>query len=166
MRGWIVLAPLVCACAPSRPAVIPEPRRSFAPAVELSIEVAPSPRLSGYWSRKGLGQNLAEALRAELRTALVRSGFRTSVIEPDLIARITADYSGSLNDLRSTTVIELLHRGRMIDRFEIVTPAADTQLSAEQYPEYVASSVVNWILLSREVAMFAQAKKVEDQTGS
>src|SRR5687767_12945565 len=88
------------ACSGSRPAAIPEPRRSFGPAVELSIGVAPDPRLSGYWSRKSLGRDLAEALRAELRTALLRSGFRTEVTQPDLVVRIAADYSGSLTDLR------------------------------------------------------------------
>jgi hypothetical protein len=147
MRWPIAFAPLIAvACAASRPAAIPEQKAGFAQAEVFSVGVDPAPRLGGYWSRKGLGEQLAAALRVELGAALARSGFRTGAVHPDLVAHISAEYEGSL-----------LHHGRLVDRYRVISPQPGERLSAERYPEVVAVAVVNAMAESPELITLARA---------
>lgn len=144
----LAAAVMSTACAGSKRAAIPPLYPSPGEAGVVAIYVDPKLDVTGYWSRSTLGRQLARALRVELEGALVRAGYDVGRPDPELIARISTSISGSTSDLATTTVVEVSHQGKIVDRFELITPAEDGALSAELYPEYAAVKLTNRISAS------------------
>jgi hypothetical protein len=168
-RARAAFTPVVVALGALAASGCATPRASVPPLVPvgddvgtIAIYVDPKLDVSGYWARHSLGRQLARALRVELEGALVRAGFDVTRPEPDLIARISASLSGSTTDLASTTVLELSRHGKIVDRFEVVTPSLVGELSAELYPELVAVTLANAI--ARAPSMAALALETETST--
>src|SRR5437016_4419870 len=108
LANAVVLLMLGCSCAGTRPATIPELTRAPSRFGDLTVDIDPEFRLSGYWSRNTLGLELARALKGELEGTLARAGFTVKNHQPDLVIRLSAELSGSPKNLSSKTTLELM----------------------------------------------------------
>jgi hypothetical protein len=163
LRTTAVLAAAVSGCAESHHAVVP-PLRTATPVIaRLAVGVDPTVTVGGYWSHTPLGPELARALRYELSAALARAGYRRHVRPGDLVAKLSIDVSGSTSGLVSTTTLDLLHRGRLVDRFELHSPDGGRHLRAELFPEYTAVRLVNALSASPDVVRVAEEPDRESE---
>jgi hypothetical protein len=158
MRRFDLMAflPLV-ACAETKTSIAPV-LQSAPPAITgTSMAIDPHVAVGGYWSFHKLGFELARALSTRLEEALARAGYDTKRTgRTDLSARITAELSGSTKDLQSITRMEIIHDGKIVDRFEVKSPDDLPRLHAENYPEYVAVTLANRMMQSPALLALAE----------
>jgi hypothetical protein len=134
---------VLAACSHGRQASVPMLAPAPRALLGRTVRVDPKVDMRGYWGRTQLGRELSRALKLEMDGALVRAGYGIDDRDPVLEARLSAEVSGSTNNLESRTVLEILHGGRVVDRVEVMTPIAGTYLKAELYPEFAAVRLTN-----------------------
>src|SRR5262245_11752921 len=120
LSGSISFA-LLAACASSHPAVVPKVAAAPEGLSGRTVYVDPKIDLSGYWSRKSLGRELARALKLELDAALTRAGYVIDSVDPELVVRLSMELGGSTNNFESWTQMEVLRAGRAVTTLELRT---------------------------------------------
>jgi hypothetical protein len=153
MRHPLLVAALaLCACASSKQSVAPVLQSSPPAIAGTSIAIDPTQNVGGYWSHNKLGFELVRALAHRLELTLARAGYSISKTQrADLWIKLTAELSGSTKDLQSVTRMEVIHDGRVLERFEVKSPDDMPDLRAEHYPEYVATTLANRMIRSSTV---------------
>lgn len=149
MKGALPCLALTACAAPlaERASVIEAPREIR--ALDVAVEV--DDQVGGYWGRKRLGELLVGALGEHLERDLMMAGYRVRKSEPALVLRVSAALDGPTHDLRTVTQLEVLHRGRLVDRIEVATPFARHRVDAERYPSITSRALMNRLSTSRRL---------------